>query len=316
LIAYASAYLKAHHGAAFLCSLLNCWPMGFYHPATLVSDAARHDIDTLPIDVQSSSWLCTLERTSDGRLAVRLGLRFAHGLRELTGRAIAAEAAQTPFSSLADFHARVSSLQNERTRLAEVGAFAALGGSRRQALWQVEALGRSGALFDSSAAASAAAGTEHADDAEGESANESVLPEMNAFEESIAELRGSSISTGPHPVTFVRPELQRRGIKTAAELARAADGTRARIGGIVIVRQRPGTAKGMVFITLEDETGFANAVVFPDRFAAWRQIILGHRALIIEGVVQNRDGVTTLLSERFEPLAGPPSGGDVSRDFH
>jgi error-prone DNA polymerase len=307
LIAYASAYLKAHHGAAFLCSLLNCWPMGFYHPATLVSDAGRHDIDTLPIDVQTSSWLCTLERTGDGRLAVRLGLRFAHGLREITGRSIATCAAQKPFTSLADFHARVSTLQNERTRLAEVGAFAALGGSRRQALWQVEALGRSGVLFDAVPADN---------DDEDEDANDAVLPEMNAFEASIAELRGSSISTGPHPVTFVRQELRRRGIKTALELSRAADGTRARIGGIVIVRQRPGTAKGMVFITLEDETGFANAVVFPDRFAAWRQIILGHRALIIEGVVQNRDGVTTLLSERFEPLAGPPSGGDVSRDFH
>jgi error-prone DNA polymerase len=154
------------------------------------------------------------------------------------------------------------------------------------------------------------------DDDPDEAPSPSVLPEMNAFEESIAELRGSSITTGPHPVTFVRRELQRRGIKTAIELSRAPDGSRARIGGIVIVRQRPGTAKGLVFITLEDETGFANAVVFPDRFDAWRQVILGHRALIIEGVVQNRDGVTTLLSERFEPLAGPPSGGDVSRDFH
>ena len=310
LIAYASAYLKAHHGAAFLCALLNCWPMGFYHPATLVSDAARHDIETLPIDVQSSGWACTLERTDKGDLAVRLGLRFVHGLREATGRTIASEAAQNRFASLADFHARVSSLQAERTRLAEVGAFASIGGSRRQALWQVEALGRSGELFD--AAAAQAAPDEAGDAPE----LDCVLPEMSAFEESIAELRGTSITTGPHPVTFVRAQLQRRGIKSAVELARAPDGSRARIGGIVIVRQRPGTAKGMVFITLEDETGFANAVVFPDRFDAWRQVILGHRALIIEGVVQNRDGVTTLLSERFEPLAGPPAGNDVSRDFH
>jgi error-prone DNA polymerase len=300
LIAYASAYLKAHHGAAFLCALLNCWPMGFYHPATLVSDAGRHDIETLPIDVQRSSWSCTLERGPRDQLAVRLGLRYVNGLHEATGRAIAAEAAERPFASLGDFHARVATLEVERTKLAEIGAFASLGGTRRQAMWQAEALGKSGALFDG----------QEADE------TDSVLPEMDHFEESLVELRGTGITTGPHPVTFVRDQLQRRGVKSAAELSRLPDGVRARIGGVVIVRQRPGTAKGLIFITLEDETGFANAVVFPDCWKEWRPVILGHRALIIEGKVQNRDGVTTLLSERFEALSGPPLERDISRDFH
>ncbi len=123
------------------------------------------------------------------------------------------------------------------------------------------------------------------------------------------------MTTGDHPVTFVRAQLERRGITRAAALAQLPDGARARIGGIVVVRQRPGTAKGVVFVTLEDETGFSNAIVYPDRFEQWRKVILAHPALVIEGVVQNRDGVITLMAERFEPLAGSPLEGDVSRNF-
>jgi error-prone DNA polymerase len=307
LIAYASAYLKAHHGAAFLCALLNNWPMGFYHPATLVSDAHRHGILTLPIDVQVSPWLSTLEReASSGQLAVRLGLKQVHGLREIVGRRIAQEASVRRFTSLTDFHARVPSNEAERATLAEVGAFAALGGTRRQAIWQAEALGRSGPLFDRAAAP----------DADGlDGPPPSPLPEMTAYQETIADFRGTGLTTGAHPVTFVRAELERRGITSAAALSSLPDGARARIGGVVVVRQRPGTAKGVVFVTLEDETGFSNAVVYPDRFEQWRKVILRHPALVIEGVVQNRDGVTTLMAERFEPLSGSPVDGDISRNF-
>jgi error-prone DNA polymerase len=305
LIAYASAYLKAHHGAAFLCALLNNWPMGFYHPATLVSDASRHGIRTLPIDVQVSGWLSTLEKTLDKEgqlaLAVRLGLRQVHGLRETIGRRIAQEAAVRRFASLTDFHDRVDTSETERATLAEVGAFASLGGTRRQAIWQMEALGRSGPLFDHMARPPEPPA--------------SPLPEMSAYQETVAEFRGTGVTTGEHPVSFVRLELERRGITPAAELSRLPDGARARIGGIVVVRQRPGTAKGVVFVTLEDETGFSNAVVYPDRFERWRKVILRHPALVIEGVVQNRDGVTTLQAERFEPLSGSPLPGDVSRNF-
>jgi error-prone DNA polymerase len=303
LIAYASAYLKAHHGAAFLCALLNNWPMGFYHPATLVTDAGRHGIHTLPIDVQVSPWLSTLERDQDGSLCVRLGLKQVRGLRESIGRQIAQEAAAQPFASLVDFHARVPASEAERATLAEVGAFARLGGTRRQAIWQLEALGRSGPLFDRPEAGGAG------------DLSASPLPEMTAHEETIAEFRGSGVNTGEHPVSFVREELTRRGVTPASALAQLPDGTRTRIGGIVVVRQRPGTAKGVVFVTLEDETGFSNALVYPDRFEQWRKVILGHAALVIEGVLQNRDGVSTLMAERFEPLRGSPLQGDLSRDF-
>jgi error-prone DNA polymerase len=139
---------------------------------------------------------------------------------------------------------------------------------------------------------------------------------MTAHEETMHEFRGTGITTGPHPVSFVRPQLARAGVTPASELSLLDDGVRARIAGMVIVRQRPGTASGIVFITLEDETGFSNAVVFSDRYQRWRRVILGHPALVIEGVVQKRDGVITLMAESFEPLRGPTLGVGVSHDFH
>jgi error-prone DNA polymerase len=299
LLAYASAYLKAYHHAAFTAALLNNWPMGFYHPSTLVTDAVRHGVEVRPIDVTRSGWLCDVE---DGGRALRLGLRYAGGLREAVGRRIEAERAARPWSSLADFEARVGADAAELATLAEVGAFGALGGTRRRALWQVEALGRSGALF---------ARVQPTDDE-----NESPLPEMTGAEEMSADFRGTGMSTGPHPMSFVRAELRRAGILSARDLARVPNGRRARVAGVVIVRQRPGTAKGFVFITIEDETGFANAIVTPQRFAHHRRAIVSANAMIIEGVVQNLDGVISIKADRFTPLEGRPGEVDVSHDFH
>jgi error-prone DNA polymerase len=320
LLAYASVYLKAHHPAAFLAALLNNWPMGFYHPATLVTDAVRHGVEVRPIDVTRSAWLCDLEdagaafggtagpsrhpahpAASGGALAVRLGFRYAARFHEETGRRIEAERAARPFTSLADFEARVQASAEELAVLADVGAFAALGGTRRQALWQVEALGRSGALF---------ARVEPNVDAA------SPLPEMSADEELTADYRGTGLSTGPHPMTFARAEMKRAGVLAAADLARVPDGRRARVGGVVIVRQHPETAKGFVFITLEDETGFANAIVTPQLFARDREIIVETNALVIEGVVQNQRGVVSLKADRFTPIGGKPAAIDISHDFH
>jgi error-prone DNA polymerase len=299
LIAYASAYLKAHHGAAFLAALLNNWPMGFYHPATLVTDAARHGIATLPVDVTRSAWACTLERDA-GALAVRLGLKFVVGLHEAVGKRMITERALRPFTSLADFHARTEPSPAEMATLAEVGALAPLGGTRRQALWQAEALGRSGKLFARVAPAS----------------DDSPLPPMTEREAMLAELRGTGVATGPHPIAHLRPTLARLGIATAASLAGIRDGQRVRTGGLVVVRQRPGTAKGFVFVTVEDETGFSNAIVTPNLFAHWRPVILRHAALLIEGVAQNRDGVVLIKADHFAPLPGRPvADQDISRDF-
>jgi error-prone DNA polymerase len=184
--------------------------------------------------------------------------------------------------------------------LAAIGAFASLGGTRRQALWQVEALGRSGPLFN---------GAESL-------ASPSPLPEMNDAEAMAADFRGTGMSTGPHPMSFIRDELDREGIVRAADLGNVPDGQRARVAGIVVVRQRPGTAKGFVFLTIEDETGFANAIVTPRLFESQRSTIVTASAILIEGVVQNQDGVISLKADRFEALQGRLGAIDVSRDFH
>ncbi len=331
-LAYHSVYLKAHHPAAFLAALLNNWPMGFYHPATLVTDAVRHGVTVHPIDVTRSTWLCDLERASTGgagtsgrtthaasarrtaplappaafggvdvgdALAVRLGFRYAAGFREATAKRIEAARAARAFSSLADFEARTGASADELARLADIGAFGALGGTRRQALWQVEALGRSGALFSNIQATEA-----------------SPLDEMTDAEELSADFHGTGLSTGPHPMTFARQEMSRAGVLTAAELLRVPDGQRARVGGVVIVRQHPETAKGFVFITLEDETGFSNAIVTPKLFARDREIIVETNALVIEGIVQNQRGVVAIKADGFTPIGGRPATIDVSHDFH
>ncbi len=298
LIAYASAYLKAHHPAAFVCALLNNWPLGFYHPSTLISDAARHGVGLRPIDVTISGWLADLE---DGGRTLRLGLRSVAGLREAIGKRIEAERAQAPFASLADFARRSGADARELDTLAEIGALAAWGRCRREALWQVDALGRSGALFMG-----------RGDGKPGDS----PLPEMTPDEEMAADFAGTHLSIGPHPVSFARAELDRRGVTRAGELRNVRHGRRARVGGVVIVRQRPGTAKGFVFLTVEDETGFANAIVTPQLFERDRRIILGAHALIIDGVVQNLDGVVSIKADRFQPLSGRAAAIDVSHDLH
>jgi error-prone DNA polymerase len=304
LIAYASAYLKAHHPAAFACALLNNFPMGFYHPATLVKDAQRHGVPCLPVDVTRSQWACTLEdvRGEAGApiTAIRVGLKYVRGLR--------AEAAQQltvarPFSSLGDLCRRVDLKASERTTLAEVGAFATLGSTRRQAMWQLEAFGSSGELF---------AGVESGnadDEAEG------TLPEMTPGEEVAADFRGTGLSAGPHPMSFVRQRLQARGVLSAAELQETAGGNHAVVAGLVIVRQQPSTAKGFVFVTVEDETGFANAIVPAPLFAAQRALIVSARALVIGGLVQQHEGVTSLKADRFWLLDSAEIARDISHDF-
>jgi error-prone DNA polymerase len=183
-----------------------------------------------------------------------------------------------------------------------VGALAALGGTRREALWQAEALGRSGTLF-----------------AQATVTSPSPLPEMTPDEEMIADFRGTNVTTGPHPISFLRNILKGQGVLSAAELQHLRDGETVRTAGLVVVRQRPGTAKGFVFITLEDETGFANAIATPTIFAQWRPLILGHATLGIEGTVQNRDGVVMLVAKRFftveKPATTYTSGVNVSHDF-
>jgi len=227
-------------------------------------------------------------------------LRYVAGLREVVGKRSETAYATQPFRSIPDFQARVQADNQELARLAEIGALASLGGTRRQALWQVEALGRSGPLFVRS------------------ESNEldSPLPEMSEPEEMAADFRGTGMSTGPHPMAFARADLDHEGIVRAVDLPQVPQGQRARVAGIVVVRQRPGTAKGFVFVTVEDETGFANAIVTPACFERYRNTIIAVSALLIEGVVQNQDGISSIKADHFEPLSGRLGDIDISRDFH
>ena len=294
LLAYASAYLKAHHPAAFYCALLNNWPMGFYHPATLVKDAERHGIRVLPIDVTRSASPCTLE---DG--AVRIGLRYVAGLGDDAGHRIELERARAAFASLGDLIERCRLREDERLRLARAGACAALGGSRRDVLWQVAALERDPtSLF-----------------ARTRDTPVSPLPPMSALEETLADYASSGLTTGPHILAHLRGHLRGVGVITSAELRQVPHGRRVRVAGHVIVRQRPGTARGMLFLTLEDETGTCNAVITPPVFRRHRRLFHTCRLLLVEGPVQKVDGVIHVKGVRFRelPLSGatPPS-----HDFH
>ncbi len=295
LIAYASAYLKRHHPAAFLAALLDQWPMGFYHPATLVRDASRHGVEVRPVDADRSAWDCTLEARNGGDQAagtggpwaVRLGLKYVKGLSRGTGDRIVDQRARGPFTGVTDLGHRTGATSAELFALAEAGA---LGASRRDAMWQALAL---------PAAKDLLAGTVR-------EVPEPALPALDDRGAMAADFARTGLTTGPHPVAFLRADLERTGALRAADLAAVADGRRVRVAGMVIVRQRPYTAKGMYFATLEDETGLSNLVVTPDLFATHRRLLSVEPFLLAEGVAQNRDGVVSVRADRFRALAGGP----------
>jgi error-prone DNA polymerase len=318
LLAYASAYLKCRYLAAFTCAMLNNQPMGFYPPAILIKDAQRHGLRVLPVDVTKSDWLCAIEFPSpDPQPAapgprplapgprfpapgpfLRLGLRYAKGLREETARAILLA---RPFSSIDDFVLRVPGLRkDELNRLAEIGALNSLDNiHRRDALWQApRAIRPVGPLL---------APLE-------ETGEPSPLAPMNTEERLWADYRGTGLTVGRHPMAYRRAEMNALGALRAIDLARVPDGRTVRIAGAVIVRQRPGTAKGFVFLSMEDETGIMNAIVTPDTFDRYKFQVLGEPFLLIDGVLQNLDGVISVKAARIEGLhAGAVA---ESHDFH
>ncbi len=296
LLAYASAYLKCHYLAAFTAALLNNQPMGFYHPSTLVKDAQRHGLKVKPIDVARSEWKCTIEEG-----AVRLGLNYVKGLRAQAGQAIVAERRRRPFADIDELARRVPDLRkDELRRLAEIGALNSLGaGDRREALWQVErAARRPGPLLEELP----------------EEEPASPLARMTDAERVAADYRGAELTVGRHPMAFRRAELDRMRVTRAADLARLGSGRWARVAGCVICRQRPGTAKGFLFLSLEDETGIANAIVTPDLFERYRAMLVNEPFLLLDGVVQNQDNVISVKVRRARPLVATPMG-EVSHDF-
>jgi error-prone DNA polymerase len=347
LIAYASAYLKCHYLAAFTAALLNNQPMGFYHPSTIVKDAQRHGLKVLPMDVTRSDWKCTLEPSAiSHQPSVRLGLKYARGLREPAGQALVRERSLALFASVQDLARRVPELrQDELTTLAEIGALNEVGNlprrhgdtekpfleksslikgddtaislkkknssvppclrgekvfHRRDALWQVErAMRWSGSLLDELP----------------EIDGESPLAAMTDEERLVADFRATGLTVGPHPMQYRRAEMRGMGIYRACDLAHVPNGRRLRIGGCVIARQRPGTAKGMMFMSLEDETGIANAIFAPDLLQKNRVLLISERFLMIEGILQNQDNVIHVRAEKVS-LLRVTRAQTASHDFH
>ncbi len=314
LIAYASAYLKAYHPTAFYISLLNAWPMGFYHPATLIKDAQRHGVEVLPIDVCHSTWRCRWQeptrpastppspakpsaksspndRSQDhppprAAGAIRLGLRFVRGLQRQLGEAIAEAHQSQPFERVEELSQRLQLPYEALNRLAHAGALASFGLTRRQALWQVSRLSRpAGPLF-----------------ADQPYDGTSPLAELTPLGDTMADFQTTGVTTGPHPIAYARRDLQAFGVVPNADLPNLRSGVRVRFAGSVIVRQRPGTAKGVLFITLEDETGMAQALVSPQLLKQHRQLIVATPGLVIEGILQKKDGSMTVKAEKFWPI--------------
>jgi error-prone DNA polymerase len=325
LIAYASAYLKCHYLPAFTAAILNNQPMGFYQPVTLLKDAQRHGLKVRPVDVTRSDWLCTLE-TNGQDFALRLGMRSVHGLRADIAHAIVNERAMRPFLSIDDLKLRVPAIQkSELTTLAKIGALNFIQGKnnfhRRDALWQVErAAWRAGPLLETLDQRKEFA-TEPAQECDAEKNNPapastlSPLQIMTAEERLVADFNGTGMTVGPHPMGYHRKRLKKQGVRSASELRGLPNGIRVLICGAVIARQRPGTAKGFVFLSLEDETGIANAIITPPIYEKYHLLIVHQPFLLIEGELQNQENVISVKAEIVRPLS-ITQAETSSHDFH
>ena len=308
LIAYASAYFKVKFLAAFTCAILNNQPMGFYMPAVLVKDAQRHGLRVKPIDIQVSDWACTIEHEEDESRSLRLGLGYAKGLRKQTGEEIVHSRLEDgPFRSVEELTIRVPSLnRKELTTLARIGALNHLDrvAHRRDALWQVQRAGKpEGPLLRMK--------SEHLH----EERHLAPLLQMTTKERLIADYAGTGLTIGRHPMTYRRDELRAEGVLSAKELRGVRDGDFVRTAGCIIARQRPGTAMGFIFLSMEDETGIANVIVTPALYEQQRTVVTSSKFILAEGPLQNQDGVIHVKATRLKELSEPML--EVrSHDFH
>jgi error-prone DNA polymerase len=295
LIAYASAWMKVHRAPEFFASLLNNQPMGFYSSATLVMDAKAHGLKILPTCVNESDWRCTV--TKDG--SVQLGLCLVAGLTETHARDLLEQRAKGPFATLEELRQRTRLPQTDLRTLSSIGALRTLSRHRREALWRVEEPLPEQDLFSRPA---------------GAPAPPSPLASMSAAERLESDFAGTGLTTGPHAMALCRPNLP--DAWTAAELRTAPHGTHLQAAGMVISRQRPGTAKGFVFLSIEDETGVANVILTPALFEKVRLTVSQEAFLVIEGVVQQQEGVTNLKAKRVRALHSNALPAPSSHDFH
>ncbi|GAA0294544.1 error-prone DNA polymerase [Sphingomonas oligophenolica] len=297
LIAYASSWMKCHHPDVFCAALLNAQPMGFYAPAQIVRDARQHGVEIRPIDVNHSRWDCTLEPTGARYLAVRLGLRMVRDLSNDDAAAIVTARAGTPYDSVEEIQRRAGVGRGALDRIGEADGFGSLGNSRREGLWSVKGLGNAALpLFAA------------ADERDGKLRQEAIEPTvilapMGEGAEVVEDYRASGLSLRAHPLAFLRDELKARRMITCEQLQTVKDGRWIELAGIVLVRQKPGSAKGVMFITLEDETNVANLVVWTNVFEKNRRTVLGASMMGVRGQVQREGEVIHVIAQRLDDLS-------------
>ena len=301
LLVYASAWIKRYHPDVFLASLLNSQPMGFYAPAQLIADARKHGVEIRPVDVNHSHWDCSLEVSADprGSQAVRLGWCLVASLGSTAAQQLISARSVGPFRSWPDFVQRTGFHTAILTKLAQADAFQSLGLSRREALWQALARRESSPLFDRV-----------------EEESPAPLPRMSPQQEVIADYQSGGFSLRDHPLRFLRDRLQTQQVVTAAELATLEPDRRYRVAGLVLLRQRPSTAKGITFMTLEDETGTANLIVHPSTWERFHRVARRSGVLIARGMLQRQHEIVHLLVDHLEDLS--PELAQItspSRDF-
>jgi error-prone DNA polymerase len=290
---------------------MNNQPMGFYSPAVIIEDARRHGLRVKPIDIQVSDWPCSIEHEDDHSLSLRLGLGYVRGLRSQCAEAIVKTRAAGDYKSVDDLVLRVPQLnRKELALLANVGALNSLDGveHRRDALWQIERAGKQeGPLL-----------MQQSEWLREETIEIPLLP-MTAEERLVADYAVSSVTTGPHPMWFRRKELDRRGYLRAMDLAQRPHGAYVRTAGLAIVKQRPGTASGVVFLSVSDETGVFNVFVAPDFFEQNRRVITTAKFLAVEGPLQKEGPIIHVMAKSFQELSVESQAGRLqvtSHDFH
>ncbi|WP_448140498.1 error-prone DNA polymerase [Sphingopyxis fribergensis] len=292
-IAYASCWMKHHHPDVFCAALLNAQPMGFYAPAQIVRDAQKHGVEVRPVSINDSHWDCTLEEKDGRYLAVRLGFRQVRSLANVHGAAIVGARGDLPFDCVEDVWRRAGVPRAAIERIAEADGFACLSEDRRQGLWKVKGLGEAPLpLFAAADAREARFSPEGLEP-------ETALRPMTEGREVVEDYRTLQLSLRAHPLSFLREELERQGIVRCADLANIRDGRNIEVAGVILVRQRPGSAKGVLFVTIEDETGIANGILWPDRFDIYRRPVMSASMIAMRGRLQKEGEVIHIICDRI-----------------
>jgi len=292
-IAYASCRVKHHHPDVFGAALLNAQPMGFYAPAQIVQDARKHGVEVRPVSINHSHWDCTLEATRGRYMAVRLGFHQVRGLANVHGAPIAGARGPAPYESVEEVWRRARVPRAAIERLAEADAFHCIAENRRQGLWKVKGLGEAPLpLFAA------------ADEREAQFAPEGLEPSvslraMTDGREVVEDYRSLSLSLRGHPVSFLRAELDARRIVRCADLASIRDGRNVEVAGVIPVHHRPGSAKGVLFVTIEDETGIANGILWPDRFEIYRRQVMSASMIAMRGRLQKEGEVIHVICDHI-----------------